>query len=353
MLENIQTITEISKSLNITVLTIVIIIILAFCIIYVEKIFLLKGAICGLFARLFTVAKKGQLSNQLRGVVLKTIKHTELSAGELIPNNLRIEWVNNEKQETFINKQQIIIRIKQNSNPNDNLISIVSEYVNCGLLYDIKQYINKDVMSASQLLITRKIIQNANKAALPYMDEHFTIPKLNENNILKENYEKLHAIDNNGMFIGILLNEFHKAGMSIYGEIQDPELLAESSEFMRYLYCIAKGISDDPERLCFNRDYFKVSIFLTASDKTLKHSGITPFLKAIHRQLNEGIETIYIFGLGSKREVATLISEETKQDIRISKIIKHSYKHISNSGKRINGVFYECSIYKDNKLDTL
>ena len=324
------------------------IIVVVFCICNIDKLLLFKAAIYGCFSKFSAFAKKNQLSNQVRGTILRTIKKNNLSTGNIIPEDLKVEWVNSEEKDVFIHKQQVIIRIKQKSNPNENLVSVISDYVNTGLLYDVKQYLNKDIMAASQLLMIRKILQNANKDALPYWDNNFLTPEFNKDCDLKENFYKLQAIDKNGMFVGILLNEFKKAGLSIYGEIEDPELWAESSEFTRFLYDIALGISNDPERLRFNRDYFKVSIFLTASDKTLRDSGIRPFMKAMLEQLDNGIQTIYIFGLGSKQEIAKLISSELNQDIRISEIKRHPYLHIdATSGRRINGVFYECSIFRD------
>lgn len=196
--------------------------------------------------------------------------------------------------------------------------------------------------------MTRKVIQNASKNSLDYLDENYIIPKINSDAEFKDLYNDLVKIDHNGMFVHILLNEFKKAGMSIYGEIPDPELIAESKEFMHHLYRIAARISSEASDLCFNRDYFKVAIFLTASTRTLKKSGIIPFIRAADKQLSNGIQTLYIFGLGSKREIAEQISNELDSDFRIGQIIKHSYKHINENGRRVPGVLYECEIFKDD-----
>lgn len=193
-------------------------------------------------------------------------------------------------------------------------------------------------------MITKR---EASKNSLDYLDEKYIIPKMNIDTELKEIYDDLVKIDHNGMFINILLNEFYKAGMSIYGEIPDPELIAESKEFMNHLYRIAAKISNEPSDLCFNRDYFKVAIFLTASTKTLKKAGIKPFVNAAQKQLNDGIKTIYVFGLGFKRTVAEQLSDELNSDLRIGQITKHVYRHISENGRRVPGVLYECEIYKD------
>lgn len=314
----------------------------------VDKVLLIKSEIFGFFANFCSFAKKGQLSNKVRGAILKSVKEQSLKS-DIIPSDLKVVWINKEDTESFVKNDQVIIRIKQASNPHENLVTVISEYVNNGLLHNVKRYLNKEVMDASRILMTRKIVQLSDKSSLAYLDENYIIPKFRESEELKELYDDLVKIDNNGMFSGIMLNEFKKAGLNIYGQVEDPLLFAESKEFMRFLYNIAIRLSSDPTDLCFNREYFKVAIFLTASTRTLETSGISPFIKAISKQLDDGIETIYIFGLGSKREVAEQISTELDSDFRIEKINKHSYKHINwGNGKRVPGVFYECEIYKDD-----
>lgn len=199
--------------------------------------------------------------------------------------------------------------------------------------------------------MTRKIIEQADTNSLTYLEEHYIMPKLDGNSELKELYEDLIRIDNNGMFVDIMLNEFNKAGMSLYKRLEDPELFAESKEFMRFLYNIASGVSTNAEDLKFNRDYFKVAIILSASNKTLNHAGITPFVNAVFRDLSDGIETIYIFGLGTKRDIAQQISEAIGNDYRIDRIVKHTYKHVNETGRRVPGVFFECCVYKDIETD--
>lgn len=333
------------------------IIIILVCVILVlivnaDKVSIIISSFWEPFAKFFAFAKKKQLSTIVSGTIASSVKNQGLK-NDIIPSNLKVVWIDKENPETFIQNSQVIVRIKQSSNPHENLVTAVSEYVNNGLLHNVKRYLNQDVMSASRILMTRKVIQEASKNSLDYLDEKYIIPKMNNDPELKDIYDDLVKIDHNGMFVNILLNEFQKAGMSIYGEIPDPELIAESKEFMHHLYRIAAKVSTEPRDLCFNRDYFKVAIFLTASTRTLKNSGITPFIRAAYQQLTDGIETLYIFGLGSKRETAEQVSNELDSDFRIGKITKHTYKHISDNGRRVPGVLYECEIYKDkSRQDT-
>lgn len=325
------------------------IIVIIFLITNTENVLLAKSLFWGLISKPFVFAKKKQMSTKVRGTILKSMKEQNIKDNNIIPSDLKVIWVNTESHDSFVNNNQIIVRIKHTSNPHENLITAVSEYIGQGLLYNVKRYINKDVIEASKILMTRKVVQSASRNSLTYLDEKYIFPQIEENIELKELYNELKRIDNNGMFVHIMLNEFNKAGMSIFGEIEDPQLIAESKEFMNFLYKIAIKSSNEIADLCFNREYFKVAIFLTASNKTLSDSGIQPFIQAASHQLSKGIETIYIFGLGTKRDIAKQISEELDTDCRIHNITKHPYKHINASGKRTPGVFYECEIFSSEE----
>ena len=50
------------------------IIVVVFCICNIDKLLLFKAAIYGCFSKFSVFAKKNQLSNQVRGTILRTIK---------------------------------------------------------------------------------------------------------------------------------------------------------------------------------------------------------------------------------------------------------------------------------------
>lgn len=322
------------------------IIILTFLFIHLDKVFLFKGFVCECFSKVSSAARKGAISNKVRGTVIGAAKEVTTNNMNIMPFDLKINWIQDEKKQTFISGNKVIVRMKQSSNINENLIVATSAFVKEGLLPNERRYLNKEVMEVSSTLMLRKIIRCSGHNALTYLDEKYLIPRLENDEDFKSTYEDLVRIDNNGMFVGIMLNEYYKAATKISGELPDDELIAESKEFMRFLHSIAYGTISSVEELDFNRDYFKVSIFLASNDKTLMRNGINSTINQALKQLNNGIETIYVFGLGRKMNVAREIAKELEKDIRIKMVQKNSYKHMNiDNNKRISGVFYECSVY--------
>ena len=164
---------------------------------------------------------------------------------------------------------------------------------------------------------------------------------------LKDLYAQLKMIDGNGMMYQILLNEYSKSARELYPDpIGDPCFTAETSELLRFLCNIAQGNVTDLEEFRFNREYFKIHIFLTANSRTYNRSGIKVYIKPILQSIDQGTKTLYLFGLGRKVSIAKeIVDEVTSQDFRVGKVVRHQYKHKNNSvGRRINGVCYELRI---------
>lgn len=345
----LEDIKKIASFLNIGIPLIVGVAVAVFCLLNIDKLLLLLSSIQKLFAFCSQRARKGAIANSIRGRVMKSAKSFRSFGNHIMISDLKINWIKEEDPETFIKNNQVIIRMKQDINPHKNFVTAVTAFVGQGLLPHSKKYIDSSIYALSKLSVSRFLILNGDLDALEYFDENILNPVLAEDEDAQDIFEELRTIDKNGMFINILLNEYAKATKKIYPDTPDSLLTVESKELLTYLYRIALGNFTDPSELQFNREYFKLHIFLTAKTATYKHSGIKPYLKHIDKSLLEGTETIYIFGLGRKAEIAKEIAEYVKEtDFRISSTIPHYYRHKSiRDGHTVQGVCYEISVYKE------
>lgn len=148
---------------------IVLVAILLFVIANAEKVSLLMSYFWGFFSRFAVYAKKKQISTKVSGTIVKSVKKQKLR-DNIIPSTLKITWVNKENPDTFVKNNQVIVRIKQSSNHHENLVTAVCEYVNEGLLCNVKRYLNKDVMDAARILMTKKVIQETDNSSLTFLE---------------------------------------------------------------------------------------------------------------------------------------------------------------------------------------
>lgn len=326
------------------------VIVFVVCLCNLDKLYMLAGTFQKLFTGVSKSARKGTVSNSIKGRVLKATKVVKSLDEDVMLKDLKIQWVKEENVEAFIDKNQAIIRLEHKTNPHRNFVTAVTAFVDVGLLPKAKKYIDKDILKASRAAVCRDIVIKGDSEALDFFDDNVLAPIKNENDDMHELLNDLKTIDGNGMFYQILLNEYSKAARQLYpDDTGDKCFTYESSELLRFLHNIASGNVTNVEEFCFNRNYFKIHIFLTANSKTYKYSGAKIYLKHIFKSINEGTETIYLFGLGIKANIAKEIANEAlEKDFRINKITKHEYRHRNyESGKSVFGVCYEISIYKE------
>lgn len=345
----IDDIKELASLLNIGIPVCVGIAVLIACICNIDKLLLLVSSFQKCFSFISQRARKGAISNSIRGKVMKSSKAFRSLGKDVMIQDLKIDWVKEESEESFIKNNQVIIRMVQSSNPHKNYVTAVTTFVGQALLPRSKRYIDSEVYGLSKLSVSRFLVLNGDSEALDYFDQNILFPVIDSDPSAKDVFEQLKTIDKNGMFISILLNEYAKATQKIYPDTPDPLLAVESKELLTYLYRIAMGNLTSLDELQFNREYFKIHVFLTARTQTYLQQGIKPYLKHINDSLNEGTETIYIFGLGRKVSIAEEIAKSLSEtDFRVTGVIPHYYRHKSiRDGSTVQGVCYEVSVYKE------
>lgn len=300
-----------------------------------------QAKIASLFSWASSKARKKAISSDIRSRVLKISKNISSENNEILPYDLKVEWVKEESRETFLKKNQVIVRMSQKSNPHRNFMYAVTEFVKQGFMPKARKYIDPKLLQASDLTVIRKMLEIGYHEAIDYFDCELLNPIASADSEIDELLNNIQRIDENGMFMPILINEFSKIGRRIYPERPDECLIAESKEFLRFLNTIASKRPGEDVDLEFNREYFKVAISLAARDDTLLYRGIRVYINQVLRELNQGIETIYVFGLGQKRKVARQVAESAKEHIRVFDTKDHSYKHKSSDGWRVKGLCVE------------
>jgi len=316
---------------------------IAYAVMYPDKLMILNSMIAGLFKGISAQARKSYVANRIRGHTIKAVKKLNSEGLDILPPDLKIVWVKDEDREAFFKNNQVIIRMRKTDNPHENFVNAITAFVSSSLLKDERLHFDSKVMQAADISVINKLVIEATHDSLRYFKEK--INYLVENDDELKNYiEEIIAVDGNGMFINILLNEFMKAGRKKHLELlKDPGLIAESKEFLSFLFRIANGVYNSPDDWVFDRDYFKVAIVFAARTDTYELQASTPYVNAIKKRIDEGIEAIYVFGLGQKIKIAKDIAKlAMDEDMRIIDRRERYYHHKSlKSGARVRGVCIE------------
>lgn len=310
---------------------------------YAENIMIWKGAILQLFSGISTTASKAALSSKLKGSVSKSVREV-VHNQEILPDNLKVEWVKEDTPESFVKEEQVIVRIKKSKNPHENLVTTTAAFVNAGLLYNHRRYLDEDVMKASRFNMIRTIVSKAGKNDLTYFEENYLPNFLIADEEAYDYYQKLRQIDKNGMFVNILLNEYLKAADSLFGDEIDPCLVAESRELVTFLYNIATRDSEDNTDLLFCRNYFKIAIVLSYKMETVSHGGLNRYYNRILKDINEGYSTVYMLAVGRKTSMVNIIADKINNDETLVLFADcKTYKHVFKDGRKMDAVICEIS----------
>lgn len=331
---------------------------IAFCFIIViiffmnpDKIVTWKGIIFGLFSFFSTKADKKKTANIIRGKILKATTELSKENEYIIPYDLNIEWVEEETKEAFFNDNQIIIRMNRSSDPCKNFVTAVTTFVETGLMPKERRYVEEKLMQATDLQVSRLILENTYAAALNYFNSNIYDTKRKPDRTLNSYLSKIREIDTNGMLISVFLNEICHVANRIYPSDPSEELFKETLDFLNFLERIALRGNGDNTQLKFNGKFYKVNIILAVKNSTYYLNGEEYYYKKIEKAFNDGINSIYIFGLGSKRTITKKIAESAqKQNDRIKEVIYHNYVH-DRFHNPTKGVCAEIVLWDNEELE--
>lgn len=325
---NVDDVIKLLNSLQIPGFIIVAIIVFCFCVKYANNVLILNGCINGFLGRFFKGARKKQIANTIRGNVRKASQKIGQDSASILPSDLKIKWADNDDIKSFLDDDCVIIRLRKDPNPNINYVNIIFSFISSGLLTSQRKYFDPDVLQASDLIMTRKILAESKPSACDYFYENILFATLDKFPEVKDLFNDLDKIDGNGMLINVYLKELVKAGERMENQLPDPCLISESKELLRYLYKIALKLPGQSEDLDFSSTYFKIGVVLTASNHALLQSGLNSHRRAITKLIDDGYETIYIFGIGKKVDWAKKLAKQAKADNEeICCSITHTYRH--------------------------
>ena len=201
---------------------VIILIVVVFCIANADKLLAISGAIAGLIKNISKGANKKYISASIRSSVIAASKRIGTSENGVLPNDLKIKWADNDDVQSFFDDDCVVVRLRKNIDPNENYVNIIYQFVASGLLKNQKHYFAPDIMTASTLLVTQKIVALSKPSANAYFVKNIFNPAVEEAEDVSEDFNQLKRIDFNGMLFNIYLNELMKAASTIAGEIPDP-----------------------------------------------------------------------------------------------------------------------------------
>lgn len=241
------------------------------------------------------------ISKNLDYKITSISKRINNESDGILPFGLRIIWRDVDKIDSYVKSNDVLIVLKKDDVNDKNIINACCAYVPKALLPKSRNCINSKILQSLDHFIIKSILASGtyDSAYNFYIKNIFS--ELIRNDALFDNYiRNFNKLNEIGIFTRLLLEEYRRLGVKLYGTYQEQNYLQESIEFLYFLELFAARSPGDTTRLIFNGDIIKIGIVLIAKKWTLDTYGINAYFTRIEQFADKGMQRIYVFSYAQR-----------------------------------------------------
>ncbi|MCK0125118.1 S1 RNA-binding domain-containing protein [Gelidibacter sp. F2691] len=265
------------------------------------------GDILKLFGWAGRSVRKLSVKSEYEGTINSIIQDYNKNFESPILTTCKIEWVTPENQRNILKENEAIICLSfDKKDHNLNFYNATLNFVQTALIAKAKDYLNKHSSTAIDLLTTHIILRNNRKEVLTTFRK-----KMNEfDDESKKEFENLAPTNDKGLFLNILLPEFH-----FYGELIDTlppssEYNTEANGLFHWFKELATREFDERTNLKYISKNLKVGVILVGKDETWETQGAVAYTKWADYYATENYNSVYVLARGSNGyERATTVTK--------------------------------------------
>lgn len=273
----------------------------------IAKLAIIKSEILKFFGWAGKGVRKFSVEQEYQGTINSIIQDYNKNFENPILPNCKIEWVTAENQRNILKEGKAIICLSfDKKDHNLNFYNATLNFVQTALIAKAKDYLNKSSSKAIDLLTTHIILKNNRKEVLTTFRK-----KLNEfDDETKKEFETLAPTNDKGLFLNILLPEFH-----FYGELIDTlppssEYNTEANGLFHWFKELATREFDERTNLKYISKNLKVGVILVGKDETWESQGAAAYTKWADYYATENYNSVYVLARGSNGyERATTVTK--------------------------------------------
>ncbi|QNO14911.1 hypothetical protein HYG86_09065 [Alkalicella caledoniensis] len=305
-----------------------------------------RACFLSMFTWIGTSVKRKQIESYVNANILKASKEATKEIADILPYDLKIQWVTKTDREAFLQDNNVVVCVDNKRNKMHTIVHALSDFVENGLLTKERHCIDNNIFKSSCLIMTRKLLMSTYEEGVSYFFQGVLSKEMEDDEELKDSINKLSNLDDNGMFVQIMLRELKEKSNQVFGKIDNSGFIIETKEFIDFLYQIAvRKNGDNSTQLAFNGNYYKVGIMLVAKWDTYENFGESVYIERLKMHLAKGTSSIYLFGRDQKIRIVRMVSRELDK-MEYVKHFKKTYKikfkkELSYVGKRVSGETYD------------
>lgn len=293
------------------------------------------------FLWLGTGVKRKQIETTIKSNILKVAKQASKEMDDVLPYDLKIKWVQKSDRESFFDGNSVVVCMDNNRNKLHNIVYAVNDYVNSALLAKEKSCIDKGLYRSSCLVMTRKLLMETYEDGITFFFDNILNQEIIDEKQLKESIEKLITLDENGLFVQVMLRELKDRSSMVFGKVDITHFVEETNQFINFLNLLAiRSSGDDRTKLDFVGRYYKVGIVLVAKPTTYNLGGETTYVDRFIQKAMEGKDSIYLCARNEKIQIAKNVVKEIEKIKYVKSYRIKFVRDLSYIGTRFNGNSY-------------
>ncbi len=290
------------------------------------------GDILKIFGWAGKSVRKLSVKSEYEGTINSIIHDYNKNFESPILTTCKIEWVTPENQRNILKENEAIICLSfDQKDHNLNFYNATLNFVQTALIAKAKDYLDKHSSKAIDLLTTHIILRNNRKEVLTTFRK-----KMSEfDDETRKEFENLAPTNDKGLFLNILLPEFH-----FYGELIDSlpptsEYNIEANGLLHWFKELATREFDERTNLKYISKNLKVGVILVGKDETWETQGASAYTKWADFYATENYNSVYILARGSNGyERATTVTKILTQSKGFDQLNKNpKIKCVSAEGQ--------------------
>ncbi|WP_313236625.1 S1 RNA-binding domain-containing protein [Sphingobacterium multivorum] len=254
------------------------------------------GDILALFGWVSKKVRKLSVESEYEGTINSIIKDYNKNFESPILPNCKIQWVTVDNKQNILKENEAIVCLSfDKKDHNLNFYNATLNFVQTGLIAKAKDYLSKSSSTAIDLLTTHIILRNNRKEVLTT----FRKKMKDFDEETKREFEILTPTNDKGIFLNILLPEFHYYGELIDTLPPNSEYNIEASGLLNWFTELATREFDERTNLKYISKNFKVGVILVGKDETWESQGASAYTKWADFYATENYNSVYILARGS------------------------------------------------------
>ncbi|TET21529.1 MAG: hypothetical protein E3J71_09210 [Candidatus Stahlbacteria bacterium] len=249
---------------------------------------------------------------------------------------VELKLVSPEKAKVLLDDNKIVIKMADQHDSWENLVTAVLAYTQKGVIPESKPYLGEELSKAmdhtlAELIIARKV--DPELAARFYRE--ILIPVFKNYDNIKELRKKMIKLDFVGIFTRIMIREFSYLSIRQWEGLTGKEMNQECKRFLDFLYRVAMRERGEEIEMGFQGNLMNIFILLIAKPEKFRREGASPYIRAVKVAISQGFDYIYILAgkenidyakyVAQRAQRANLVMVEIEQEFKTPRKVEGRY----------------------------